>query len=251
MRSARSSGRPTRTWPAPCRDIVLPSPATPTSASSAPTSARPTSRWRDQAARLRHRRRAADLQRVSHLQRGERRGSQRARRARGSARRGAQRAAAGRNRLYGRGARSGAGPAQREQRQRPVARIESGAGPLRRRRGDAHRRGAGRGPPCRRRLPSRCRARQPAHQPWKLPARHRPSAERIGLAGHAGRVSTAGAERRYRRQQQRGSAGRCGAVPRAGRQIYGRADPRRVAADRAARSQLRRPLRHFEADRRG
>ena len=166
------------------------------------------SRWRDQAARLRHRRRAADLQRVSHLQRGEYRGSQRARRARGTARRGAQRAAAGGNRLYGRGARSGAGAPQREQRQRPVARIEGRAGPVRRRRGDAHGRGAGRGPPCRRGFPSRRRARQLAHQPWKLPARHRPSAERAGLAGHAGTVSTARAERRYRRQQQRGSAGR-------------------------------------------
>ena len=144
--------------------------------------------------------------RVSHLQRGERRGSQRARRARDAARRRAQRAAAGGHRLHGRGARPGAGAAQREQRQRAVARIEGGAGPLRGRRGDAHRRGAGRGPPRRRRLPSRCGARQPAHQPRQLPAGHRPSAERAGLAGGARDLPAALAERRRRRQQQRGSA---------------------------------------------
>ena len=97
------------------------------------------------------------------------------------------------------------------------------------------------------RVPPRCGPRQPAHQPRQLPAGRRPSARGPVVAGAAGAGHPQVAAGRRRHLQQREPAGGGRALPRAGRQVPRRSDPRRAAAERAAGGEL---YDRFDPDRR-
>ena len=201
---------------------------------------------RQQPARLRGRRGAAAVSRLPHGERGQRGGGDRSRRARDAAAGRAERAAGGGDGLQRRGARHGHRAPAREQRHGADARSARHPGPLQCGRGDAHRRGAGAGPPRRRGGRARSGARQPEDVARHLRARGRPPAEPPGGGARqrpGGQVG--GRERRHlaAREPERGG----GALPRAGGALQHRPGARRAAADGAAGGQLRQALRRHRS----
>ena len=161
MRSAPSSGRPTRTWRAPCPAIGRPVTGN-ADIGIERNDQRPSSLFEGET-----KPRGYGVDAVQPIFSGFRTyyavntEEANVRAGRETLRDVERRCSAGRDGLHGRGPRPGARPAAREQRQRSDPRVESDAGSILRRRGDAHRRRPGSGPPRRCRVGPGSRPRQP------------------------------------------------------------------------------------------